>query len=851
MAYDDLKGWEKMQCKTFHKWTNMHLASRAHKIENLFTAFSDGHELACLLDILTESKVQDSLRPPEKIKMDIQKSENINKCIQHIESKGIKLLNIDSGNIMRGEKMLTLGLVWQIILNLDVVESEDQKNAKQALLLWCKAKTKGYANVDVQNFTNSWTSGLAFCALINKHKPGMLDFNSLDPADEAGNMQKAFDCATELGIAQLLDVEDMTNGEKPDEKSVMTQLFQWYKYFASGNKAETAARRIAKLVALTKQLNQLKEEYNTQATDWCAWASAKTEEHNGNRPENSLESVESCLKPFRHYQSKEKPPRSVQKVEIEALLANLQIKLKNSGRPAFTPAEGQTSEDIQNLWDNLMKAEGECGDFLKSELKRQRQLVDLVARFNRLAKKLDEFASLKQKYLDSALGVDSVSGAKAKIRLHDGFTSEFGAMNKVAADATALAKQIDELNYAEKDTVNERAAAFGATFQTLQSGGEARSAALAAELANQERRERQVLDSVDYANGANGLLQWAGDVDDDVGQSLATLTSVAQVNAQRDLFNKAQGERAEKEATLADVEGKAAAMQADGNEDFGGVALENVQSAMATALGQLDGRAADLDAADAKQAGDATLRDAFVAAADDMHAYIEATKASVQEESKGELQAELDATIALQQDRNNTGKPKFDALAEANEAMQAANIDADDVTNHNVETLSAGFNALGDAIKGKAATIQDAINANSAAEVPPEVMAEIKQTFDHFDKNKNGLLNASEFKGCLTAMGEDLDEAGLAALIAELSIDGDGQIKFNEFMGYMIKISQDQGTEDQIVEAFRVLTNNGPFITEAQMASVMSPEEVAYLTANMPQVEGGFDYQAWTGSAFA
>ncbi|XP_069766492.1 smoothelin, like isoform X2 [Narcine bancroftii] len=103
---------------------------------------------------------------------------------------------------------------------------------KQILLEWCRSKTIGYKLIDIQNFSSSWSNGMAFCALIHSFFPESFDYNELNPSNRKQNFELAFGLAEKLAHCdRLIEVEDMmVMGNKPDPMCIFTYVQSLYNH---------------------------------------------------------------------------------------------------------------------------------------------------------------------------------------------------------------------------------------------------------------------------------------------------------------------------------------------------------------------------------------------------------------------------------------------------------------------------------------------------------------------------------------------------------------------------------------------------------------------------------------------
>lgn len=190
------------------------------------------------------------------------------------------------------------------------------------------------------------------------HRPDLIDYESLDKNDHRGNMQLAFDIASkEIGIPDLLDVEDVCDVAKPDERSLMTYIAYWFHAFSQMERVENAGRRVEKFVqnmhgAWEMQNNfeqRMRELLRQIAEQRKHWAEATFD--------GSYADAKAQLGKFTEYKRKNKRTWVAEKSDLAGLLGNIKTKLLTYRLRPYDPPAELSLEALDTAWSTLMKAE--------------------------------------------------------------------------------------------------------------------------------------------------------------------------------------------------------------------------------------------------------------------------------------------------------------------------------------------------------------------------------------------------------------------------------------------------------------------------------------------------------------
>ncbi|XP_028279618.1 dystonin isoform X9 [Parambassis ranga] len=395
---------DRVQKKTFTKWINQHLMKVRKHINDLYEDLRDGHNLISLLEVLSGDKlprerdllktlrlvsgteacaveqhgdtVDDDKGPRERGRMRFHRLQNVQIALDYLKRRQVKLVNIRNDDITDGNPKLTLGLIWTIILHFQISEihvtgeSEDM-TAKERLLLWSKQTAEGYVGVRCDNFTTSWRDGRLFNAIIHKYRPDLIDMSRVSTQTNRSNLEHAFCVAEQLGVARLLDPEDM-DVQSPDEKSVITYVSTLYDAFP---KVPDGVDGISHNDVDIKWV-----EYQNMIKYLSQWIKHNVAIMSDRSFPNNPAELKALYTQYLQFKENEIPLKENEKTKIKNLYKMLEMWIE-FGRIQLPP--GHHPNDVEKEWGKLIVAMLEREKSLRPEVERLEILQQIANRVQR------------------------------------------------------------------------------------------------------------------------------------------------------------------------------------------------------------------------------------------------------------------------------------------------------------------------------------------------------------------------------------------------------------------------------------------------------------------------------------
>ncbi|CAI5692630.1 alpha-actinin-4 isoform X7 [Oreochromis niloticus] len=881
--------WEKQQRKTFTAWCNSHLRKAGTQIENIEEDFRDGLKLMLLLEVISGER----LPKPERGKMRVHKINNVNKALDFIASKGVKLVSIGAEEIVDGNAKMTLGMIWTIILRFAIQDiSVEETSAKEGLLLWCQRKTAPYKNVNVQNFHISWKDGLAFNALIHRHRPDLIDYDSLRKDDPVTNLNNAFEVAEKhLDIPKMLDAEDIVNTARPDEKAIMTYVSSFYHAFSGAQKAETAANRICKVLAVNQENEQMMEDYEKLASDLLEWIRRTIPWLENRTQEKTVNDMQVKQEDFRDYRCVHKPPKVQEKCQLEISFNTLQTKLRLSNRPAFMPSEGRMVSDINKAWHNLEGAEKGYEEWILSEIRRLERLEHLAVKFHQKCAIHESWTDGKEAMLTQKdYETCTLSEVKALLRKHEAFESDLAAHQDRVEQIAAIAQELNELDYYDAASVNARCQKICDQWDVLGELTHKRKESL-------ERTEKQ-LESIDelyleYAKRAAPFNNWMEGAMEDL-QDMFIVHNIEEIQGLitaheqfKSTLPEANKEREAIQSIQSEVQkiAQSNGIKLSGGNPYTSITPESINSKWEQAMAMVPLRDNALQEELNKQNSNDTLRATFATQANAVGAYIQAKMEEI-----GRISIEMNGTLEDQltnlkeyQKSIMSYTPEINKLEGYHQHIQEALIFDNQYTSYTMEHLRVGWEQLLTTIARTINEVENQILTRDAKGISQEQLYEYRASFNHFDKDHSGALMAEEFKACLISLGYDVEkdkqkrsgqmvsddfrallistgnslgEAEFNRIMGIVDPNGSGAVTFQAFIDFMSTETTDRDTADQVIASFKILAADKNYITADELRRELPPDQAEYCIARMAPytgpdaVPGALDYMSFSTALY-
>lgn len=878
----EVDSWELIQQKTFTRWVNSHVKKHGIEIQDLLKDLESGVVLCTLYEAISDEALgKYTVEPRNQFQKIANMDLVLKKINQFVKDVGIKV-SYSSKQIMDGERRSILGMIWCLIHKFQIQGiSESELSAKEGLLLWCQKATKDGKykefGVDIKNFSTSWRDGLAFCALIHRYRPDLINLASLDKSDAIGNLNLAFDIAQrELDILKLLDAEDLVN-EIPDDKSVMTYLTGYWKKLSASDRAQKWGKKIGKIANKQKEILEMEQQYETSATQ----VNERIQQHRALFSDKSFEqscaSLQKALARREEYLQAQKTIPEIEKdiSDLDILLGGIRVKQKSAPRfgNVFEPVPALSADATRAHMNELYQLQEEYDLALRDHIGKMKTAEQLIQKFENRTEKISEWANERIHVLnadaDEVRKCSNKVELAAKLQVYDNtFTPEVLAVERSLSVAESLSVDVSHTGHESSESIQQILEQNRQMIESVKQAGQMLRDAIQN---NITRIDHIVTESLRMSQNLEVLKLFLDDVCLSISEPVSSSQNVRDVQVMRQSLLELETELNSKLDLLTEAQSIHSTLSSDelyvpGEHRYSKYQISDIELQVSDVQQLIAQRKTLLDEAEVthQQIEDA-LSDfehsvqSFTKFQQEQREKISElalsnSKGSVNLEKMKDLLHEVQGVaqdILKQNDEHYQRLVHLIQVAESMDIVERMKTTQFEISS-NYDTLNQYVEKIVENVQQQVFSAEQAASG-SASSFTDEEMNDVREVFVHFDKDRDGALTKIDFKGACGALGEDIEESALDSIFEQYASQPE-LITFDEFVKYMHQvIAKQQGeSKEDIIEAFKQLakTSEGG-ITEADLRSVMDAEDVEFLMSQMRQNgDGTYDYQSFIHDTF-
>lgn len=258
-------------------------------------------------------------------------------------------------------------------------------------------------------------------------------------------MKLAFDIASrEIGIPDLLDVEDVCDVAKPDERSLMTYIAYWFHAFSQMEKVENAGRRVEKFVTNMTGAWEMENNFEKRMQELLRQIAQQRRQWIDAKFQGTYTDAKNQAGEFATYRRGQKRKWVAERSDLVNLLGNIKTKLNTYRLQPYEPPRHLSLEMLDKEWAILSRAEQDRSKVINETIR------DIKNHLRRaFADKANDLALTINTLQSSISGLDGE--VEDQLRMTQQLRSHLQPLDDFLHVVSTLDEQCTEANIEEND----------------------------------------------------------------------------------------------------------------------------------------------------------------------------------------------------------------------------------------------------------------------------------------------------------------------------------------------------------------------------------------------------------------